>query len=440
MCHVGVKMLAVLLGLAAVALSGCGQAQLLDESEEGIRLPLIDAKRPLLSDVNPSTPYTAETAQEMGVADDPGRPTPSAGGLAANTADRQPLQPEAPRYRANLDKALADGGSEPSGPPDTTDASQELTISEEGQRLKVVNLLVAEVNGKIITREDLMRPIRSQMARWSKVLEEKEFEARVRLELAARLRAEISRLLALQEAKKQARNEHIKHFEKEVEKKRQRLVAMSGGSIAKWRQKLAAAGLTEDRWRQDAVDRMMVQYFLNEAIGPKISVTRQELLDYYERVKQERYQPKTQVRMQLIRLRRRDYANAEAVLSLARSLVQRARSGEDFAALTRKYSTGSRASEGGLWPSLGKGSYHEDAVDTALFSQPVGTVCDPIVCPRDVYVIKLLERVEGRTIPFTEVQDEVEAAVRNAKFEEMVGRYIRKLYEKAYIRILEENL
>jgi len=438
--YVGLKMLAVLLGLAAVALGGCGEDQLLDESEQGIRLPLADTKRPVLSNANPSTPYTAETAKEMDVANDPGRPISSAGGAVINTTDQQPLQPEVPRYRANLDKVLAVGDSEPSEPPGATDAPPKLTISEEGQRLKVVNLIVAEVNGEIITREDLLRPIRSQMAQWSKALDEKEFEARVRLELSARLRAEISRQLALQEAKKQAREEHVKHFEKEVEKKRQRLVAMYGGSIAKWRQTLAAAGLTEDQWRQKAIDRMMVQYFLNEAIGPKISVTRQELLDYYQRVRQERYQPKAQARMQLIRLRRRDYAGAEAVLSLARSLVRRARNGEDFAALARKYSTGSRASEGGLWPSLGKGSYHEDAVDAALFSQAVGTVCDPIVCPRDVYVIKPLERVKGRTIPFTEVQDEVEAAVRNAKFEEMVGRYIQKLYQKAYIRIFQKNL
>ena len=188
MCHVSVKMLAVLLGLAAVALGGCGQAQLLDESEEGIRLPLTDAKRRVLSDVNPSTPYTAETAQEMGVANDPGRPTPSAGGVATNTADRQPLQPEAPRYRADLDKIPA-GGGEPSEPSGTTGASQELTISEEGQRLKVVNLIVAVVNGEIITREDLVRPIRGQMAQWLKVLDEKEFEARVRLELTSLLPA-----------------------------------------------------------------------------------------------------------------------------------------------------------------------------------------------------------------------------------------------------------
>ena len=82
----------------------------------------------------------------------------------------------------------------------------------------------------------------------------------------------------------------------------------------------------------------------------------------------------------------------------------------------------------------------EGAVDTALFTQPVGTVCDPIVCPRDVYVVKILERVEGRTIPFTEVQGEIETAVRNAKFEEMVGEYLQRLYEKAYIKIYEENL
>ena len=435
---IGLEMLAVLLSLAAVALIGCGDREVSGEGQRVIRLPLSEARRPVLSDSNPATPYTAETAEEMGLAGDPGVPTSSAGRVAANTADRRTLRPETPRYQADLSKTLAPGDSEP--PSQGAGRPKRLTITEEGKQLKIVNLIVAEVNGKIITREDLARPIRGRMAQWLKVYEEKEFEARVRLELSTRLRAEISRRLALQEAKKEARQEHTEQFEKEVEKERQKQLAMADGSLARWHKKLAAIGLTEDQWRQNAIDRLMVQYFLNQAIGPKISVTRQELVDYYERVKKDRYQPKTQARMQLIRLRRKDYPNTEAVLSLARSLVRRARSGEDVAALARKYSTGSRAGEGGLWPNLHQGSYREGAVDTALFTQPVGTVCDPIACPRDVYVVKILGRVEGRTIPFTEVQGEIETAVRNAKFEEMVGEYIQRLYEKAYIRIYEENL
>jgi len=451
----GLEMLAVSLSLAAVALSGCGDREVSGEGQGVIRLPLPEARRPVPSDSNPATPYTAETAEEMGLADPPsvpiasglrrtggpGVPTSSSAGVAANTADRRTLRPEAPRYQVDLNKnkILAVGDSEPPPSPEAG-RPKRLTITEEGKQLKIVNLIVAEVNDEIITREDLARPIRGRMAQWLKVYEEKEFEARVRLELSTRLRAEISRRVALQEAKKEARQEHTEQFEKEVEKERQKQLAMADGSLDRWREKLAAIGLTEDQWRQNAVDRMMVQYFLNQAIGPKISVTRQELVDHYERVKKDRYQVKTQARMQLIRLRRKDYPNTEAVLSLARSLVRRARSGEDIAALARKYSTGSRAGEGGLWPNLHQGSYREDAVDEALFTQPVGTVCDPIACPRDVYVVKILERVEGRTVPFTEVQGEIETAVSNAKFEEMVGEYLQRLYEKAYIRIYEENL
>jgi len=431
---------AVSLVLLAVGLSGCGDPKPSGEGQGVVRLPLSEARRPVPSDSNPATPYTAETAQEMGVAGDPGLPTSSAGRVVTNTADQGPLRPGGPRYQADMNRILAVADGEPAAAPRAAGGSEELTITEEGKRLKIVNLIVAEVNGEIITREDLARPIRGQMAQWLKVYEEKEFEARVRLELSTRLRAEISRRVVLQEAKKQAREEHTEHFEKEVEKERQKQLAMADGSLVQWQKKLATVGLTEDQWRQNAVDRMMVQYFLNEAIGPKIAVTRQELVDYYERVKKDQYQPKTQARMQLIRLRRKDYPNAEAVLSLARSLVKRARNGEDLAALARKYSTGSRVGEGGLWPNLQEGSYREDAVDKALFAQPVGSVCDPIVCPRDVYVVKILERVQGRTIPFTEVQDEIETAVRNAKFEEMVGEYIQRLYKKAYIKIYEENL
>ncbi|MBN2581886.1 MAG: peptidyl-prolyl cis-trans isomerase [Planctomycetes bacterium] len=422
---------------AAILAAGCGSDPVVSgEGEGAIRLPLGDTERPVLSDTSPGTPYTAETAQELDVAGAPGIPTARP---ATATATQKDEGPRPLRYKADLNKILAGGESRTDEESPDDEQPAELTTAEEGRQLKIVNLIVAEVNDEIITREDLLKPLRPSMAHWVRTMDEREFEARVRVEVMTRLRAEISRRLALQEARKQATEQHTQYFEREIEKERKRQIAMVGNQL-EWQKQLAAMGTTEEQWKKDELERMLVQYFLNEAVGPKISVTRQELLDYYERVRKERYEPKTQAHMQLIRLRRADFPNEEAVLSLATSLVKRARGGEDFAALARQYSSGSHAQDGGLWPPLQQGSYREDAVDKALFAEPVGSVCDPIVCPRDVYVLKVLQRTEARTIPFTEVQDEVDKAVRDEKFAEMVDQYIRGLYQKSYVKIHEANL
>ncbi|HOI55319.1 MAG TPA: peptidylprolyl isomerase [Phycisphaerae bacterium] len=430
----------VLCVVLVLAVAGCtGDPVASGEADGAIRLPLGDAERPVLSDTRPGTPYTAETAQEMGMADAPGIPLARPATGTASTAAPGGEPPQPPQYQADFNRILSEGGAAgPASPADGETASA-MAAPEDGQLLRIVNLVVADVNGEVITREDLLRPLRPQMAHWTRTMTEKEFEARVRTEVMTRLKAEISRRLALQEARKQSTERHTEHFDREIEKERKRQIAMAGDQL-RWQKQLASVGLTEEQWKKDEQERMLVQYFLNEAIGPKISVTRQELLDQYERVRKERYEPKAQARMQLIRLRRADFPSEAAATALAESLARRARAGEDFAALAREHSTDARAQEGGAWPPLQKGSYREDAVDRALFSEPVGSVCGPIVGPRDIYVLKIVERTEARVIPFTEVQDEVDRAVRDEKFARMVEEYIRGLYEKSYVRIHEANL
>jgi parvulin-like peptidyl-prolyl isomerase len=86
------------------------------------------------------------------------------------------------------------------------------------------------------------------------------------------------------------------------------------------------------------------------------------------------------------------------------------------------------------------GSFRVKAVNDVLFALPTGQVGPLVETPDAFYVIKADERLEGRTVPFSEVQSAIEDEVRDRKFNQTVSDYVQKLYERAYVRILTDNL
>lgn len=428
--------------LAVALLAGC-RGDMDPTSEGNIKLPVFsDVKGPRLSDRTTSTPYTAETAEAMGQGTDVAlKATPTAASsAAANAARRQTTQTPPPLKVALPRKPLpilATG----SVPPAQRDNRRPLTGREAGEQLKVVNSIVARINDEIITREDIYRGMRTLIATWQATLPPREFQTRVRIEAAQRLRSEINLRLLMQEAKKKYNDEqHEEILNTEVEKQWQRLLARLDGSVNAVQAELKKEGHTQESWRQQQHDMIMVYSFLSEYMEPRISITQRDMRQYYDRVKKKKYVVDPMERMQIIKLRLADHADREAMLNLGRSLVRRARAGEDFGKLAREFSRGPKASAGGDWGMMSRDCHRVDAVNNALATLPVGGVSDPIVDGDSVIIVRVAERQIGRTIPFTEVQDECRAAVRAAKREQLSGEYVKSLYGKNFVEVHEENL
>jgi parvulin-like peptidyl-prolyl isomerase len=377
-----------------------------------------------------------------------GGPVPSAvpiaaAGAAANEPDQPAPTPERrqPEYAptpAPLPILSTDSTTQP-GQED--DGAGEQPEDPNGEQLHVVNTIVARVNDEIITREDVYRDMRGSMAQWRKTLSVEEFAARTRIVGRARLRSEINLRLLLGEARKKYDDERQKEaLEKEVDKQWQRMLAHAGGSVADLRAELARMGYTEASWRKQQQQIMLVQTFLTEYMEPRITVTHQEMQSYYDSVKDQKYVVEPMEHVLMIKLRLQDHADEKAMMSLARSLVSRARSGEDFGKLARQFSRGPKAADGGDWGMMHRGSHRLEAVNEAQATLPVGGVSDPIVDNGSVTLVKVAQRQVGRTIPFTEVQDECRLAVARAKRDQMVAEYVKTLYSKNFVEVYDENL
>jgi|WetSurMetagenome_2_1015567.scaffolds.fasta_scaffold22739_4 parvulin-like peptidyl-prolyl isomerase len=260
--------------------------------------------------------------------------------------------------------------------------------------------VLAEVNGEAITLQTVLGPVQAEMRRWSKECTRGEFQDRCRGLVALRVREAVTERLLADEARAQLSADE-----------RQRL------------SEAAAPGTP-------AADAMLVQAFLREKIGPQVRVAQSEMLGLYRQIREQRYVVPTEVRLGLIMIRKSDSATPEWAESLAKAVRSRVAGGEDFATLAQRYGRDKSAPSGGDYGFIREGGFGVRAVEDALFALEAGQVAQLVETPEAYYVVKALDRHQGRTVPFDEVQAALEQELRSQKYNTRVANYSQELYER----------
>jgi hypothetical protein len=333
------------------------------------------------------------------------------------------------RLPTAVDPAGAVADLPPAGPPSTAGAA----TSEE----QIVDAVLAEVNGEVITLEDILAPMRADMEKWRKTMGPEEYKDTCRYYIDLGLRKEISWRLVLQEA-----NATLTDAEKQEIETSLGLPGKNPNESAVVERlvpRTAPGVLPVDKDKLRERDRLFIQRLLRQKVEPQIHVTHGELLAYYEKVKPERYEQPDKVHMALIVLKKSESADADHARALAEAVYERAVRGEDFAKLAATYSHDPMASKGGDWGLVSRGAFRIKAVDEAVFNLRSGQVGPVIETPEALYIVKAIERRTARTVPFTEVQGTIEQEVRTQKYNDAISKYIQQLYERAYVRIMPEK-
>jgi parvulin-like peptidyl-prolyl isomerase len=117
-------------------------------------------------------------------------------------------------------------------------------------------------------------------------------------------------------------------------------------------------------------------------------------------------------------------------------ILERARAGEDFAALAREFSDDYATKQAGG----DTGFFHRGEMapqfEAVAFSLQPGEISGPVETPFGVHIIKLEERQESELLPYEEIRDPLREHVRNELAEAAVRAEIDKLKAAAEIEIL----
>lgn len=177
-------------------------------------------------------------------------------------------------------------------------------------------------------------------------------------------------------------------------------------------------------------DKLVVSAFLRKYVGTHLTVTDEEIKEYYQ---QNLYKfaspPKVKARHILLRNRK----EAEQVLA-------KLRAGEDFAKLAKEYSIDlPTAREGGTMGIMEKGKALPE-LDRALFIMNVGEKSDIVETRFGFHILTVDEIITTQYRPIDEVSESIKKAITLQKEAEAFEEMYANMAKKAKIEIFEDRV
>jgi parvulin-like peptidyl-prolyl isomerase len=258
------------------------------------------------------------------------------------------------------------------------------------------------------------------------------------LELLKQLRIEAMDLMIEQELVKQAaENEGVAGDPAEVDKQIAELRDVFD-TDEQFRMKLEADGYTEETYRRHVQRMAAAKVYLDRIRADASDVRDSEVEQFYEENEARLTLPE-QVRVRHILLTWKPMGTQDdraAIREQMEPILERARAGEDFAALAREFSEDSATKGNGGDTGFFYRGTMVPAFEQAAFALQPGEVSDPVDTVFGVHIIKLEERQEARLLPLDEVREQLRDHVREEKMEAAVDAKVDELRAAADVQVL----
>ena len=308
---------------------------------------------------------------------------------------------------------------------------------------------VARVGDEIITFHDLVTATKEALSKYpppegNAFDSAQAMQVRQQYDMVARdvLTSLVDRSLLVQEAKRHIKDKSMlerayqaadKVWQEEEVMPLERQFHVD--SEAKLREILAEKGRSLDAMRQNFRQYFLAQTYLHEKLKDRLNVELPDLLKYYnDHVYQHKFDRPAQITWREIVVEIDKHKSREEAQAKAKALLEKVRSGEDFARLARTESEGPTSSrnQGGLMQTT-PGSYAVKPINDALDSLPLGQVSGVLEGPDSFHILKVENRRPAGPASFEEVQDQIKPMLVSKKFQDERDAFLKKIKRNALI-------
>jgi peptidyl-prolyl cis-trans isomerase SurA len=303
----------------------------------------------------------------------------------------------------------------------------------------LVNAIVAIVNGKVITREDIESAIVAdedllirQYGRQPQVLAEKREALR-----QDALESLVENELILHEFEVQAETAGFKFPENVIEEYIKTTIRRRYGDRLRLIRSLQAKGLTYESYRRQVREDFIIRAMTSQNISSGILVSPFKIENYYAS-HQDRFQVGDQVKLRMIVLANKPDRGPEATKKLAAEILAELESGTPFAEMASLYSDGSQRSEGGDWGWIEKSVLRPDLAEAAFALKP-GERSGILEKSEGCFLMLVEETRAAHVRPLTEARDEIEKALRAQEEQRLRKEWLDRLKAKSFIKYLPLN-
>lgn len=300
---------------------------------------------------------------------------------------------------------------------------------------KVIEQIVAKVNGEIITRTELDRTKR-QMEEEVKRRAAKEPDL---VKQAAEkekdfLRERIDQMLLVQKGKELSVNvdSEVSKYLADIQRK------LKISDPEKFQAVLREeTGQTFEDYKMELKNSILTRRVIGQEVGSRVNIPKADIRKYYDAHQTEfQREERLFLREILVSTDGKDAAQQAAAEKKAKDLVARARKGEKFPDLARDNSDAPTAEQSGELPPFKKGELDKKLEDM-VWEKDRNFITEPIKLPNGWLLLKVDEHHKAGMAQFEEVEQEIAGYLQNEKMQPELRKYLTKLREDAFLEIRE---
>ncbi|MDR3749006.1 MAG: peptidylprolyl isomerase [Acidobacteriota bacterium] len=315
-----------------------------------------------------------------------------------------------------------------------------------GQQDTVVEEIVARVNNNIVSRADLRHAREQLIADLNQqnpagaAAEEKEREKDL-------LRDLIDQQLLLQKGQELGVNVDTEVVKRLDELRKQ----MHADSMEDLEKAAQAQGISFEDFKQNMKNSLITQKVIGQEVGGHISVSRQEVQQFYEHHQAEMERPE-QVRLSEILISTQTappvknekgkevlpeppspevIAQAQAKADLIYAQLKK---GAKFSELAEQNSEGPTAANGGDLEYFKRGTLSA-ALEQKVFAMKPGEFTEPVRTNQGFVILEVTEHQAAGVPPLKDIENRIQEQVYMTKMQPALREYLTKLREEAYIDI-----
>lgn len=310
-------------------------------------------------------------------------------------------------------------------------AALSISASTSVARAEVVDRIVALVNDRVITLNELKRltlPLEMRLQsipnpfQRSKVLREQTQIA-------------LDQLIGALLLKEIAQEQGIKISDEQVEAEVQAMLKAQRWGEAQFQGYLREQGMTREDFYSQYRDMLIQREVAKRNLPNKFSASEIELQSEYRSLKSE---AKTQAQVEGAHLFLQvpsgsTPAREAAIQQRARELFSRAQTGEDFTGLVREFGEGANAKRGGGLGLITRGGGLPKELEDAFLTMSEGEIKGPVRSPFGYHILKVTQLTVKPLPSFEAIKPQLKEQLRQRKYQKALNAWIEELKGSAFI-------
>lgn len=292
---------------------------------------------------------------------------------------------------------------------------------------KVIDEVVIKVNDSIVTKDEYEKRLSQTTEAFKREYKGPDFEEKLKELPQTLLNQMIEELLLIEKAKQMYQVDMIVKMQVENFMKENKIK-----DEAELEKLLKNEGLSLEEFKKQIMLIYVPEFMKSREIRSKISLTPQEIVDYYNKNK-EKLQGKPQIHLQEILLTKDKYNEESAKQAYSDILIMLAQ-GKSFEEVAKLYSLGLSRERGGDAGWYFPNDLSKEIRDV-VFDMKVGQVSQLLDTKQGYYIFRIKERQEPKIPTLDEARDKIIDMIKEEKFGETYKKYIDELKRQNYVKI-----